>query len=50
VVQWELGMEWRLSELGKQSDRELINQDHEIKREQNWLATHQAAKTPSLWV
>ena len=42
VVQWELGMEWRLGELGKESDAELVTEDAELKREQQWLSLHQA--------
>ena len=52
VAQWELGMELRLSELGKQSDNELLNEDRELKREQKWLITHRAAdqSSPGVWV
>ena len=52
VAQWELGMELRLSELGKQSDTELLNEDRELKREQKWLITHRAAdqSSPGVWV
>jgi hypothetical protein len=51
VVQWELGMEWRLSQLGKESDTELMRENSELAREHKWLVAHQEADklTPSLW-
>jgi hypothetical protein len=36
-------MEQRLSEMGKESDTELFSENHELAREQNWYAIHQAA-------